>query len=141
MLRRARDTGSLTPHLFGDFDHFAHLGPLLLFGEDVALLGRGEAALRAERELFQRRVFRRLVDAALDVIFLLQRAALRGYQANHRDLVALRQEAQRLETAGTLGVVFEEIAVEVALAEQPLGHRLVAARGDPGRAVIAAADM
>ena len=43
-------------------------------------------------------------------------------------LLALRQEAQRLEAAGAIGVVFEEIAVVVAFAEQVLGDRLVAAR-------------
>ena len=58
--------------------------------------------------------FGRLVDAALDVVLLLQRAALGGDEAEHHDLVALGQEAQRLEAAGALGVVFEEIAVVVA---------------------------
>ena len=38
---------------------------------------------------------------------------LRGDEAEHDDLLALGQEAQRLEAAGALGVVFEEIAVVV----------------------------
>jgi hypothetical protein len=46
---------------------------------------------------------------------------------------------QRLESARALGVVFEEIAVVVELAEQRLGNRLVAALGNPGGAEIAAA--
>ena len=119
----------------------AKLRPLLLLGKDVALLGRGKAALRREAELLQRSELGRLVDAALDVVLLLQRAALGGDEAEHHDLVALRQEAQRLEAAGAVGVVFEEIAVVVHLAQQRLRHRLVAALGNPGRAEIAAADM
>ena len=43
-------------------------------------------------------------------------------------LLALRHETQRLEAAGAVGVVFEEIAVDVDLAEQHLGDELVAAR-------------
>ena len=62
----------------------------------------------------ERGEFRRLVDAPLDVVLLLQRAALRGDEAEHDDLVALRQEPQRLEAAGALGIVFEEIAVVIA---------------------------
>src|SRR5687768_11055116 len=108
MLRRARNTGSSpSPHLIRDLHDFAHLGPLLLLGEDVALLGRGEAALRAECELLHRREFRRLVDPALDDVLALERAALRGDDADHDDLLALGQESQRFETAGTLAVVFE----------------------------------
>src|SRR5262245_6024467 len=93
---------SLPPHLFGDLDHFTHLGPLLRLGEHVAFLGRGEAALRAERELLERRELCRLVDAALDQVLGLQRAALGGDDADHDDLVALGQEAQRLEASGAL---------------------------------------
>ena len=48
-----------------------------------------------------------------------------GDQAEHRDL-ALGQEAQRLEAAGALAVVFEEIAVDVDRVEQEFGDRLVA---------------
>ena len=92
-------------------------------------------------ELLERRELRRLVDAALDVVLLLQRADLGGDEAEHHDLVALRQEPQRLEAAGAVGVVFQEIAVEVHAAEQPLGDRLVAARGHPGGFEVAAADM
>ena len=54
---------------------------------------------------------------------------------------ALRDAAQRLEGAGAVAVVFEEIAVDVELAEQPLGNRLVAALGDERGAEISAAGM
>ena len=69
------------------------------------------------------------------------RPGLRGDQAEHDDLVALRQKAQRLEAAGAVAVVFQEVAVVIALGEQALRHRLVTAGGDEGGAEIAAADM
>jgi hypothetical protein len=47
----------LPPHLVRDIDRELQLGPLLFLGEDVALLGRGKAALRRHRELLQRREF------------------------------------------------------------------------------------
>src|SRR5713226_4480503 len=138
--QRSRER-SLAPNVLGELDHLAHFGPLLFFGQNVAFFGRGKAALRAERELFERREFRRLVDAALDRVLALQRAALRGDDPDHDVLVALGQEAQRLEAAGPLAVVFEEVAVVVALREHPFGNRLVAARRNPGRAEVAAADV
>ena len=52
---------------------------------------------------------------------------LRGDQAEHELLVALGEEAQRLEAAGAVAVVFEEIAVDIDLAEQLLGDEFVAA--------------
>src|SRR4051812_48621832 len=132
---------SLFPHLVGELLDHAKLRPLLLLGEDVALLGGGEAALRRQAELLQRSELGRLVDPALDVILLLERAALGGDEPEHHGLVALRQEAQRLEAAGAVAVVFEEVAVVVHLPQQRLRDRLVTAFGNPGRAEIAAADV
>src|SRR5580704_2945438 len=129
------------PHLFGDLDHHPQLRPLLLLGEHVALFGGSKAALRRETELIEGGELGRLVDAAFDVVLLFQLAGFCRDQPEHNDLVALGQEAQRLETAGARGVVFEEIAVVVQLPEQNFGDRLVAAFGNPGRAEIAAADM
>src|SRR5688572_8728954 len=61
------------PHLSGELDDHAQLRPLLVLGQNVALLGRGEAALRAQGELVEVGVFRGLLDAALDVVLLLER--------------------------------------------------------------------
>ena len=55
--------------------------------------------------------------------------------------VADEVSARRLEAAGTLGVVLQEIAVVVDAREQALGDRLIAALGDPGGAEVAAADV
>src|SRR5262249_7398968 len=120
-------SASLPPHLFGQIDDLPPLCPLLVLGEDVAFFRRRKAALRAQGNLLERRELHRLVDAALDVVLLLERAGLRRDQTEHHDLVAPGQEAQRLEAARTLGVVFEEIAVIVRAAEQDLGDRLIAA--------------
>src|SRR5262249_16797069 len=76
---------------------------------------------------------RRLIEPALDRVLALQGAALRGDDADHNDLVALGQEAQRLEAAGAVGVVFQEggasrcssVIVESGLSpapEQPIEH-------------------
>src|SRR5258706_16398554 len=62
------------PDFVGDFHRHAQLGPLLLFGEDVALLGAGEAALRTEAELIEGDIFLRLADAAFDVVLILERS-------------------------------------------------------------------
>ena len=55
-------------------------------------------------------------------------------------LLALGEEAQRLEAAGALGVVFEEIAVKAVLPSSCSATELVSARSNKGRAEIAAAE-
>src|ERR1700722_1528766 len=94
----------LAPPLVGDVDRELQLGPLLFLGEQIALFGGGEAALRGHRKLLQRHETGGLLQPALDVVLLLELAALRGDDADHHDLVALRQIAQRLEAAGALGI-------------------------------------
>src|SRR5215467_7190072 len=94
---------SSSPDLVGEFDDHAQLRPLLFLGQDVAFLSRGEATLRRQAALLEPGEFARFLDAALDVVLLLERAALGGDEAKHDDLVALGQEAQRLEAAGALG--------------------------------------
>ena len=72
---------------------------------------------------------------------LLQLAGFRRDEPEHELFLALWEKPQRLEAAGAIAVVFEEIAVEAGMAEQLLGDELVAARGDEGGAEIAAARM
>src|SRR5437763_1199539 len=131
----------MAPDFAGELVDQSELRPLLLLCQDVAFLGRGEAALGRKAELLQRRKLAGLVDAAPDIVFLLERAALRSDESEHHYLVAFRQEAQRLEAAGARAVIFQEIAIIVAAAEQVLRHGLIAARRNPGRPEIAAADM
>src|ERR1051326_5240783 len=73
-----------SPHFLGQLDDHRELRPLLVLGQDIALLGRGKAALRREAELVEIGIFRRLLDPPFDVVLLLQRAALRGDEADRK---------------------------------------------------------
>src|SRR4029450_3438673 len=84
---------SSSPDLVGEFDDHAQFRPFLLLGQDIAFLGRGEAALRRQAELLERSEFARFLDAALDGVLLLERAALGGDGAQTNALLALRQRA------------------------------------------------
>src|SRR4051794_36689122 len=86
--RPARRSDGSAPDVRRDVDDGTDLGPLLLVGEDVALLRGGEAALRAERELLERDEGARVVDAVLDRVRVLEGAVLGGQQAEHDRLVA-----------------------------------------------------
>src|SRR3990170_7119119 len=56
------------PNLDGGVNDQFELGPLLVFGEQVAFHRRGEAALRTEREIFQRHVPGRFADALGELV-------------------------------------------------------------------------
>ena len=96
--------------------------------------------MRRQRELIERRVARRLFDAPFQLVLGLHLRTFGGDEAEHGGL-ALWQKTQRRKAAGASAVVFEKIAVDTNLVEQQLGHRLVAAFGDPGAGEIAAAQM
>src|SRR6188508_2678839 len=117
---------ALSPHLFRQLNDHAQLGPLLVLAQQVAFLGGSKAALRREAELLERDVFGSLVDAPFEVVRVLQRAELGRDKAEHNLFVALGHEAQRLEAAGPLGVVFKKEAVVVD-SEQRFGDRFIAA--------------
>ena len=63
-----------SPDLLRHLDDHAQLRPLLVLGQDIALLGGGEAALRRQAELLEGDEFRRLVDAALELVLGFQPA-------------------------------------------------------------------
>src|SRR6202022_745534 len=96
------------PDLLGDLDYHAELRPLLAFRQCIAFLGRREAALRAQGELLDVDEFRRLLDPPLDRRLALELAGLRGHQPEDYRL-AFGHEAQGLEAAGAIAVVFHEI--------------------------------
>src|SRR5215831_7130724 len=131
---------SLAPDLVGDLDQAAQLRPLLVLGQAIALFGRGEAALARDAELVERGIFRRLIDAAPELVLAFKPAGLGGHDAEHHGL-ALGQLAQRLEATGALAVVFHEVAVHVDFVEQDLLHGLVAAAAHEGGLIVAAAQM
>ena len=62
------------PDGFCDLFDEAQFVPLLLLRQEVSLLGRGEAALRAEAQLIERDVLCRLVDACDNILLLFERA-------------------------------------------------------------------
>src|SRR3954447_7599671 len=82
------------PDVAGDGDDEVELGALLVGGQVVALDRGGEAALRGEAELLERHVLRRLLDAALEGVGVLELAGLGGDEAQDHLLVAAGQEAQ-----------------------------------------------
>src|SRR5580700_7129632 len=89
------------PQLANHRDHEIELAALIVDRDEVAEGAGGEAALRAERQLLERRVAGGLVDAAQQVVAGLQLGDLGGDQAeDHRR--PWRDEAERLEAAGAL---------------------------------------
>src|SRR5579864_1599360 len=132
--------GLCSPDFLCDLADHLELGPLLVLGEDIAFLGRGEAALRRQAKLLEIGEFGGFLDAALDGVFGFQRPSLGRHQAQHH-AAAFLQTPQRLKTAGAVGVVFHEIAVHLDLVEQHFLLGLVAAGAHVGRFVVAAAQM
>src|SRR5579883_1491770 len=118
--------GILSPHLFGHLDNHPQLRPLFLFGQHIAVLSRRKATLRREAKLIDVDEFRRLLNAALDLVAAFERSAFRRHQPEHH-LLALRHETQRLKPTRPRSVELHEIAVHADAVEQHLGDRLVAA--------------
>src|SRR5215468_10531175 len=81
------------PHVARDADDEAQLGDLLFHTHGLAADAAGEAALRAQGKLLERRVAAGLVDAAFEVVGALERTALGGDEAEYGHF-ALGQEAQ-----------------------------------------------
>src|SRR5262245_24189595 len=111
-------------------DHPLQLAALVIPGDQIAELHRGEAALGRDGQALDRDVLGRLVDPPAQEVDRLERRDLRADEPQRDHLVA-GQEAQRLEPACPLGVVLQQEAVDVELAECLLGHDLVAAFGVP----------
>src|SRR6516162_8517999 len=124
-LPRTRREGNSTPNLARDIADHAQLRPLLVLGENIAFLGRGEAALRRETKLIEIGETGGLLDAPFDRVFTFQRAVLGRDQSEHRG-AAFLQARQRLKAAGARGIVFHEIAVHLDAVEQHLLHGVVA---------------
>src|SRR5476649_122806 len=99
----ASEISNSAPDLAGDLDAAAELGPLFVLGEQIALFGAGEAALRRETKLVEWGELRRLVEAALELVLALERACFGRHHAQHGMLV-LGQQAQRLEATRALAV-------------------------------------
>ena len=62
----------LTPDAASDVCYQAQLGPLLFFCEEIAFHRGGKAALRAQREIFHRKITGGLFDSEGDVVRVFQ---------------------------------------------------------------------
>src|SRR5690348_14269985 len=82
VLRRAAHL----PHAARGVRHQAQLGPLVFFGEKVALRGGSKAALRAERQVFQRNMAGSFIYAPRQLIGILQLWALGAHQPEYNHL-------------------------------------------------------
>src|SRR5215217_4932813 len=131
---------TITPDLPGGLDDQTEFGHLFLVAEHVALNGRGEATLGRQTQLLDGHEAASLLDAALELVLVLELAAFGGDQTEH-DQLPLGDEPQRLEPARALVVVLQEEAVDLEAAEQRLGDEVVAALGGPGRAEVAPAHV
>src|SRR4029453_14246684 len=118
------------PDVAGHLEREAEL-PLLVLDRDlVAVVRAGKAALRAQAEVLERHVAGGRVDAAPEVVLLLELGALRADEPEH-DRLALRYEPERLEPAGAIGVVLEEERLHIETREHGLGDRGVAPPSPP----------
>jgi hypothetical protein len=116
------------------------LGPLLILGEEIPFCGGSKAALRADREIFQRNEARGFINAAREVVRRFQAWQFRADQSEH-DGLSFWDESQCLERARAVVVVFEQEAINFKCAEQFFGDRVVAAFRIPLAAIIATAEM
>src|SRR5438874_9241371 len=110
---------SATPYPRGGVDDELELGPLLVLGEYVAAGDAGKAALGGEGELVEGEDAGGFLDAAHEVLLVLELSALGGDEAEDGGL-AVGHEPQRLEIAGALAVVLQEEHVDGRLVEQLL---------------------
>src|SRR5213593_591534 len=137
---RAGQRLEAAPDVAGQLDTERQLRLLLLDRNFVAVDSRREAALRADAKLVERDVLGRRVEAALEVVLLLERAELRRDEPEHHPHV-LGRVPQRREVARARVVELEEEPVVGHLVEDGVGYARVAALGAPARAEVTAAQV
>src|SRR5262245_42307916 len=137
---RVNMTSLLAPDLAGGLDAKPQLRALLFLGEVVAVVGAGEAALRADAEVLERHELRSLLDAPFQDVLGLELGKLGGNQAEHH-LLALRDVAQGLEAARALVVVLEEKTIYREGRKGGLCDVVVAPAREPGALEVAAAGV
>jgi hypothetical protein len=93
------------------------LTPLIVLAERVAFHGRSKAALGTQGKVFERHVSRCFVDPAPYFVLALDLRELGAYEAED-DGFAAGHEAERLEAAGAVAIVFEREGVDVQAAEE-----------------------
>ena len=113
----AAETLRVSPDFARGVHHELKFLPLLVHGKQVAGGHGCEAALRAERQVFQRHELGSLVDPPPQFILRFQFRLFRRDQAEH-DAFPLWNQAQRLEPAATLGVIFEKKPIHLQNAQK-----------------------
>src|ERR1051326_8431888 len=98
-----KDVSSTGPDPARGVDEQLELAALVVPREEVAARGRGEPALRAQREALDRHVPARLLDPAQELVLRLELRRLRRDQPEGDGLPA-RREAERLATPGSIPV-------------------------------------
>src|ERR1700689_4017736 len=139
-LQRNHNPQLSAPDLARGIDHELELAPLLVQGEQVARGDGSEAALSAEREIFEWDEMRGFVNAPAQVVRRFKLWKFRGDKPQHNAFAA-RHQPQRFEAAGALGIVFQQEVIHVECAKKFFGDGVVAALGVPAAATIAAADV
>src|SRR5581483_7113826 len=124
----------LSPYWTSYVGHQLQLAALVVPIEQIAGRHGGKPALRAKRQALERNEPGGFVDAAGELVRILQLWRLGGDEAEHHHLRG-RQEAQRLESARARGiVVLEQEAIDLEAGEQLLGDGIVAALCYPAAA-------
>src|SRR5216684_2746406 len=88
-----RGVSCVAPHALGHLDDARELPFLVGLRQRIAFDRAGEAALRAQRQLVERRKLRGLVDPPAQPVGAFQQGTLARHEPEHHDL-ALRQQAQ-----------------------------------------------
>src|SRR5215470_13314849 len=125
------------PDSAGRLGHQGELRVLVGRRDEIALFGRGEPALRAQREPLERHERRGLANPPLELRPALQRSVLGRHEPEH-DGPVVGYVLQRLEAAGARVVVFQEEAREPGRAEDLGGDRVVADAAEELALIVAA---
>ena len=94
--------------------------------------------MRADRQILERDVPRDFVNLSLQVLLAFHRGELGAHETNNNFLV-LWHEAQRLETAGSFGIVFQEVGVHIQFRKNGIGDEIIAPACEERALEIAAA--
>src|SRR5262252_7002128 len=130
----------LSPYPSCSLAHPLELASFVLDGEVVSNDRRGKAALRAERQAFQRHKAACFRNATNEVFQRLRLPPLGADQSENHRLVVW-DVPQRCKRARPLIVVFEEKPCCTDALENRPGNRLIVARDEPTALLVATTEM
>jgi hypothetical protein len=143
--RRVRNSqiawnSELPPKLPGGRANELEFPALIIENERVLNYGRGEAALRAQRELRKGKMAASLHDASAQISKRLKPAEFRADQSQN-DKFMFRYVFKRVEGTRAVIIVLQQESIDVQAPEQLFTNRLVTSLGKPTAALIAASEM